>query len=150
MALLLRTVLVSMALAASQAPVAAAPGGAAGEPAAATSSLTALKSLEPGLWQLETPGRAPRQMCVADTAALIQLEHDQPGCSRLVVTNEPKNATVQYNCPRGGWGRTTVRSETASAAVIRTQGISRNAPFDYLFEARRVGTCGAQVVVKQR
>ena len=31
-----------------------------------------------------------------------------------------------------------------------TQGISRNAPFDYVVQARRIGACGVQAALKQR
>jgi hypothetical protein len=113
-------------------------------------SLPALKLLEPGLWQFDVKGRAPKQICVADTAALVQIEHDQAGCSRFVIANEPKSVTVHYSCQGAGWGRTTIRVETPRSVVIQTQGISRNQPFDYLVQARRVGACGAQAVSKQR
>jgi hypothetical protein len=117
---------------------------------AATMSLTALKQLEPGLWQLEVKGRSPRLTCVAEPTALVQIEHDQPNCSRFVIANEPKIATVHYSCQRSGWGRTTVRVETSGAALIQTQGISRNQPFDYSVHAKRVGACVAQAVPKPR
>ncbi len=129
------------------------PGGpAAPPPVAATSpmSLSALKQLEPGLWQLDIRGRAPRQSCIAETTALVQIEHDQPNCSRFVIANEPKSATVHYSCQRAGWGRTTVRVENPGAATIQTQGISKNQPFDYSVQARRIGSCGAQAALRQR
>ncbi len=156
MALLWRAILVSAVAAGSQALAVPAPAPVvpaappAGSAPVSVMSLVALKTLEPGLWQLEVQGKAPRQMCVAEAAALVQVEHDQPGCSRFVISNEPKSATIHYSCQRAGWGRTTVRVETASAAVIHTQGISRNAPFDYSVQARRLGGCGAQAALKQR
>lgn len=113
-------------------------------------SLAALKLLEPGLWQLDVKGRPPRQMCVADPMTLVQVEHDQPGCSRFVIANEPKAATVHYSCQRAGWGRTTVRAETPRAATIQTQGIARNAPFEYSVQAKRIGGCGVQASAKRR
>jgi len=106
--------------------------------------LAALRQLEPGLWQLAIKGRAPRTVCVGDVAGLMQVEHDQPGCSRFVIANEPRSATVHYSCQRAGWGRTTVRVESSTTAVIQTQGISRNQPFEYVVQARRVGACGGQ------
>jgi hypothetical protein len=123
------------------------PPDAAAAPAA-TMSLTALKLLEPGLWQLEIKGRAPRFTCVAEPTALVQIEHDQPNCSRFVIANDPKSATVHYSCQRSGWGRTTVRVETTDAALIQTQGISKNQPFDYSVHAKRVGACGVQATPK--
>ena len=151
MAWLLRMVGISVVMTASQALAAPASAPApAASVAPPAMSLAALKSLEPGLWQIDVEGRSPRQMCIADTSALVQVEHDQPGCSRFVIANEPKVSTVHYSCQRAGWGRTTVRVETASSAVIRTQGISRNAPFEYTLQARRVGACGAVAAAKQR
>lgn len=113
-------------------------------------SLTALKQLETGLWQLDVKGRAPRQMCVVDPVNLVQVEHDRPGCSRFVIANGPKISTVHYSCQGAGWGRTTVRVETPRTAVIQTQGIARNAPFDYIVEARRIGACAGQAVAHRR
>lgn len=119
-------------------------------PASGGMSLTALKQIETGLWQLEVKGRPPRMMCVADPLSLVQIEHDQTGCSRFVVANEPRSSTVHYSCQRNGWGRTTIRVETPRLVSIQTQGISRNAPFDYLVEGRRVGECTAQSAARQR
>lgn len=157
MAVAVRIVMVGMGLAASaawgistfaQAP--ATPAAPSAPAASATMSLIALKQLEPGLWQLDIKGRAPKLSCVAETTALVQVEHDQPNCSRFVIANEPKSATVHYSCQRAGWGRTTVRVETSSAATIQTQGISKNQPFDYAVHAKRVGACGAQTALKER
>lgn len=131
-----RVGMLSLVLAA--APVGAEPVGPALAP---EMSLTAIKQLEAGLWQLDVKGQVPRMMCIADPLALLQIEHEQAGCSRFVIANEPKSATVHYSCQKAGWGRTTVRSETPRAATIQTQGIARNAPFDYSVQARRVGPC---------
>jgi len=79
---------------------------------------------------------------VADGSDLIQVVHDQSGCSRFVVANEAKSATVHYSCQAAGWGRTTIRVETPRSAQVQTQGIAKNAPFDYTLVARRVGACG--------
>lgn len=108
---------------------------------AAPPTLDALKTLEPGTWQLDVAGRPSRQLCLADPAALVQIEHEQTGCSRLVVANEARSATVQYTCQGAGWGRSTVRVVTPRQVSISTQGIARNAPFDYEVSARKVGGC---------
>jgi len=113
-------------------------------------SLAALNQLETGLWQLEVKGKATRQLCVADPVNLVQVEHGQLGCSRFVIANDPKSSTVHYSCQGAGWGRTTVRIETPRMAAIHTQGIARNAPFDYTVEARRIGACSAQTAARQR
>jgi hypothetical protein len=106
--------------------------------------LSALARLEPGLWQLRdlnNPG-AQQSICVADPAALLQLRHRNAPCSRLVIADGERAATVHYTCPAGGFGRTEVRVETPRLVQIDTQGIVDNAPFAYRAEARRIGVCG--------
>jgi len=108
--------------------------------------LSALARLEPGLWQLrnlEDESARPQSICVADPSVLMQVQHRNSPCSRLVIDNGANTATVHYTCPAGGFGRTTLRAETSRLAKIDTQGISGNAPFAYRAEARRVGACGA-------
>ena len=107
--------------------------------------LSALARLEPGLWQLrnlEDNRVATQSICVADPAILMQVQHRNSPCSRLVIENDATGATVHYTCPAGGFGRTSLRVETPRLAKIDTQGISGNAPFAYRAEARRVGACG--------
>lgn len=119
---------------------------AAAAPLANESGIAALDQIEAGQWQLQEVGRsgAPRQMCIADPAALIQLEHAGVHCTRIVVSDEPRSATVHYTCPGAGNGRTTIRLETRSAFHIDTQGIAGGAPFDMAFEAKRMGACPAR------
>lgn len=148
MALLRRLMLLLIVPAASYAFAAPVPTPAPA--ASAPMSLVALQQLETGLWQLDVKGRAPKQLCVSDPMALVQIEHDQPGCSRFVIANDPKSSTVHYSCQRAGWGRTTVRVETPRTATIQTQGIARNAPFDYSVQAKRLGSCGTQISSRQR
>lgn len=138
--------IVGLSLLLTAAQLSAAPGTVAGD----GMSLTALNEIESGLWQLEVKGQAPRQLCVADPLVLMQIEHEQSGCSRFVIANDAKAATVHYSCQRSGWGRTTVRVATPRSATIQTQGIARNAPFDYVVQARRVGDCSPQVTARQR
>lgn len=114
-------------------------------PAQDPTKLTALDRLEPGLWQirqLADSDARPKSICVADPAMLIQVEHRNSPCSRLVIANEAESATVHYTCPAHGFGRTSVRVETSRLAKIDTQGIVDNLPFAYRAEARRVGACG--------
>lgn len=104
----------------------------------------ALARLEPGLWllrDLEDVGAAPQAICLADAAALTQVEHRAAACSRTLVDNGSKAATVHYTCPLNGFGRTTVRVETSKLAQIETQGIKGNVPFSHRLEARRTGAC---------
>jgi hypothetical protein len=129
----------------------AAPAAPSAPAAPATVSVPdALKQLEPGSWQIEVEGRPNRQLCLADPMALVQIEHDQTGCTRFVVANEPRSATVQYSCARAGWGRSTLRVSTPRQVSISTQGIARNAPFDYKVAAHRVGECSAAGTVSSR
>lgn len=103
--------------------------------------LLALDQLETGLWQIDVKGKPPRQICVTDPMAFIQLEHNAPSCSRFVIQNDPRTATVHYSCNAIGWGRTTVRLETARVVEIDTQGILAKASFQYSAEARKIGAC---------
>jgi hypothetical protein len=133
--------MVATLLTAAQTPISAP---ALAPPPAATTplALAALDQLEAGLWQLDAVDRPSKQICVANGRELIQVAHDQSGCSRFVIANDPKVATVHYSCQGAGWGRTTIRVETARSAQVQTQGIVKNAPFDSTLTARRVGPCG--------
>ena len=139
-----------LSLALTTAQAVAAPAAAPPPAAPSQMSLAALKLLEAGLWQLDVKGRTPRLMCITDPIVLVQVEHEQPGCLRFVIANEPKSSTVHYSCQRAGWGRTTIRVETPRVATIMTQGIARNEPFDYAVQARRVGGCGNQAAARRR
>ena len=116
-----------------------------GSPAAAQkgAGLTAIAKLEPGLWQLRVldTSEQPRSICVADPGMLMQVQHRNSPCARVVLSNDVKGATVHYTCPANGFGRTSVRVETPRLAKIDTQGIMGNAPFAYRAEARKVGAC---------
>lgn len=126
---------------------------AAPTPAQGPGKLTALARLEPGLWQirdLADRSAAPKSLCVADPDILTQVEHRSAPCSRLVLSNDERSATVHYTCPAHGFGRTSVRVESSRLAKIDTQGIIDNAPFAYRAEARRVGACGGGGVKRSR
>lgn len=106
--------------------------------------LTALSQLEPGLWEIReigNPGAAPQSICVADLGLLMQVRHGSSTCSRVIVANQPNNATVHYTCPSNGFGHTSIRVETPRLAKIDTQGLVGNVPFAYRAEARRIGAC---------
>ena len=105
--------------------------------------LSALAKLEAGLWQLRNldDRRELPPICIGDRNLLMQVQHRNSPCSRLVIANDARGATVQYTCPAGGFGRTSIRVETPRLAQIDTQGIVENAPFAYRAEARRVGPC---------
>jgi hypothetical protein len=107
--------------------------------------LAALSKLEHGFWQLRDldTGQTLPPICVADPAMLMQLQHRNSPCSRLVISSDAQSATVHYTCPANGFGRTSLRVETPRLAQIDTQGISGNAPFAYRVEARRIGPCAS-------
>jgi hypothetical protein len=116
-------------------------------------TLLALTSVESGQWQLRGLDRGPvpaTSMCVSDPRSLIQLRHPKAQCSRFVIANDPRTATVHYTCPGAGHGQTTIRVETPRLIQIESQGIADQAPFSLRMEARKVGNCGAQTSVLRR
>ena len=108
--------------------------------------LSAFAKLQPGLWQFREIGNAAaarRSICVADPGTLLQIQHGNEPCARLVISDTAAGATVHYTCPANGFGRTTVKVETPRLLKLDTQGIIDNAPFAYRAEARRLGDCPA-------
>jgi hypothetical protein len=101
----------------------------------------ALRPLETGLWQFDSPGRPPQLFCLTDPTILFQLAHNGPACRRFVIANAVGEATVHYSCGAAGWGRTTIRVETPRLAQISTQGIRQRRPFAFEGEARHIGDC---------
>jgi hypothetical protein len=108
-------------------------------------AIAALGQIEPGQWQLRerkgTQTVGTRRLCVADAASLLQIRHSGANCSRYVIENTPKSATVHYTCPGAGHGRTSIRVENPRLVQIASQGIADNAPFDVALEGRRLGDC---------
>lgn len=108
--------------------------------------LVALANVEQGAWELHEIGRprAPR-LCVSDVSELLQLRHrGGAGCSRFVIANQPREATIHYTCPGAGHGRTVVAVETPRIVRVETAGIANDAPFDLRMEARSVDRCPAR------
>ncbi len=103
--------------------------------------LEALAKLEPGRWQLRELDGPARSICLADPAALVQLEHEGVSCEKEVLASEAGAATVEYTCPGRGFGRTSIRVETPRLARIDTQGFADGRPFAYRVEARKLGAC---------
>lgn len=104
----------------------------------------ALERLEPGLWRLrdlDDVRRTHGPVCLGDPHLLLQLQHRNSPCSRLVVAQDGRSATVHYTCPAAGFGQTLLKIETPRLVQIDTQGISNKAPFSYRVEARREGSC---------
>ena len=123
-----------LALGASLAVVAA--------PALAQASLAMLDSLDKGGWELRfRDGSTARKVCVRSGREFIQLRHRGSGCNRFVVEDGAREVTIQYTCRGNGYGRTSIRKETASLVQIDSQGIADGKPFEFSAEARRTGAC---------
>lgn len=105
--------------------------------------IAALDLIAPGQWSLHEIGSSdpPASLCVREAGSLLQLRHGGVSCSRFVVDQGPREATVHYTCPGQGYGRTTLSVEDAGVVRVQTQGLLRGAPFDFDYEARRVGAC---------
>ncbi|MFN3945470.1 MAG: DUF3617 domain-containing protein [Allosphingosinicella sp.] len=129
-----RAMIALAALLTAAAPAATqAPGG-----------LAVLARMEPGLWTLkDRDGARPLpSICIAqDRGMLMQIQHGSAACTRLVIAQDAKSATVHYTCPGAGFGRTSLRLETPRLARIDSQGIHDGAPFAFRAEARRAGPC---------
>lgn len=112
-------------------------------PASAQSdSLSMLEGLTKGEWTIKhRDGSADKRICVKTGRELIQLRHDDPGCSRFVVEDGASKVTVQYTCPGNGYGRTNIRKETGALIQIESQGIASGQPFQFAAEGRRTGSC---------
>ncbi len=105
--------------------------------------LTALQGLQPGQWEIRSAedSTASRSVCLTDPKLLLQLRHFGQACSRFVITNDPRIATVHYSCAAAGNGQTTIRVETPRLIQLQSQGIANHAPFSFSAEGRRVGEC---------
>lgn len=110
--------------------------GAAGPP-------EALKTAMPGLWEIsgQPLSQNPVRLCVADLASLAQIEHRRSRCTRVVIRDKPTMTEIHYTCAGGGFGRTTMKLITPRSLRVETQGIAGSAPFNYVFQARRIGDC---------
>lgn len=109
--------------------------------------LSVLSRLEPGLWVLRDRdgSRSLPSICLrGDRELVMQIQHGQAACTRLVIASDAKGATVHYTCPGAGFGRTSVRVETPRLLKIDSQGVHEGAPFAFRAEARRVGACAAR------
>lgn len=104
--------------------------------------LKMLGTLAKGEWTIKQRGGTPdRKICVKSGAELIRLMHRESGCNQFVVEDGAARVTVQYTCPGNGYGRTSIRRETAALVQLESQGIHDGMPFQFLAEARRTGPC---------
>ena len=95
-----------------------------------------------GMWEVSgVPGAGPQRVCLADPALLAQYEHRRASCTRVVIRDAQTLAEVHYTCSGGGFGTSKIGSITPRSFRIETQGISGDAPFHYVLQARRVGNC---------
>jgi len=94
-----------------------------------------------GLWEVSRAEGGRRNICVPDPLLLAQYEHLRSNCSRDVIRDQQSRAEIHYTCQGGAFGQTTVQLLTPRSLRIETQGISDNAPFHYVLQARRVGNC---------
>jgi len=116
--------------------------GAAVPTVAVAPDVPVLGRLQDGLWELRFRDGSPgRRVCWHDPWRLIQLEHPDLACDRLVIENSPDAASVQYTCRGKGYGRTTIRRESSQLLQLETQGVAGGLPFVMTGEGRRVGDC---------
>jgi hypothetical protein len=110
---------------------------------AAAGQPSALSQTAGGLWEVTgAPGSSqPIRQCVADTRQLAQFEHRGLPCPRTILSDSGVNAVIQYNCAASGFGTSKVTVITPRSLRIETQGISGGLPFNYVIQARRVGSC---------
>jgi hypothetical protein len=94
-----------------------------------------------GLWEVSRANGGRRNICVPDPIVLAQYENLRASCSRNVIRNQQARAEIHYTCAGGAFGQSTVELITPRSLRIETQGISDNAPFHYVLQARRIGNC---------
>jgi hypothetical protein len=94
-----------------------------------------------GLWEISRSDGGRRNICVADPVVLAQYEHLRGRCSRDVIRDQRGLAEISYSCAGGGFGQSRVEQVTPRSLRIETQGISGDAPFHYVLQARRIGEC---------
>lgn len=104
-----------------------------------------LSQATPGLWELRRiPDGKPVRQCVADVAALAQVERSGEKCARNLVSRDGASSVFRYRCSAGDFGQSTLTVVTPRSLTIETQGISGGLPFNYVVNARRIGDCGAR------
>ena len=94
-----------------------------------------------GLWEVSRSDGGRRNVCVPDPVVLAQYEHLRSSCARDIIRNQQSRAEIHYTCRGGAFGQSTVELITPRSLRIETQGISNNAPFHYVLQARRIGNC---------
>ena len=111
-------------------------------PALAQGTMSLVRSLEKGAWDVRyRDGAKSQRICVKSGRELIQLRHPGADCRHIEVGSDATRVTVQYTCRGNGYGRTSIRRETSGLVQLQGQGIADGVPFDFTAEARRVGSC---------
>ncbi len=114
----------------------------AGPLAASEATSKLFGDLRLGAWEIRERGSDRIQrVCLRSERDLVQLRHRGQACRRIVVDDNATNATIQYSCGAAGYGRTSIRKETAELVQIRSDGFEKGAPFSIEAEGRRVGNC---------
>ena len=110
--------------------------------ALAASQPSVLSQISGGLWEVSGAAGAPAtRLCVANPAALAQIEHRGGSCTRTIVRNDAQSAIIEYSCGPRGFGHSELRVLTPRSVRIETQGIASNVPFSYVAQARRKADC---------
>lgn len=110
--------------------------------AAQARGLAMLGRLTKGEWTIKfRDGEPDRKICVRSGQELIQLRHTDRGCSQFIIEDADAKVAVQYTCPNNGFGRTSIRKETAGLVQLESQGIEGGLPFQFSAEARQTGPC---------
>ena len=118
---------------------------AAAAGAALAAGPTALSQAKPGVWELRRlPDGKPVRQCVADVAALAQVERSGEKCARNLVSRDGASSVFRYRCAAGDFGQSTLTVVTPRSLTIETQGISGGLPFNYVVHARRIGDCAGR------
>lgn len=115
---------------------------AAGPVLGAGAGLAMLDQLTPGTWELgDRSGAIAQRVCVPHGRRLLQLRHPGAACDTYVIEDQPSEVVAQYTCRGRGYGRTHIRRETNRLVQIDGNGIADGLPFEFAYEARRVGDC---------
>ena len=108
----------------------------------AASRPASLMRVEGGLYEIDRIGKGDRpRLCIADPMIFASYEHRARACTRVIISDGPNGAVIHYTCTGGGFGQSTVKALTPRSLRVDTQGIADGAPFQYVFQARRVGDC---------
>ena len=94
-----------------------------------------------GLWEVSRSDGGRRSICIPDPVVLAQYEHLRARCNRDVIRDHGGRAEISYSCAGGGFGQSKIEQITPRSLRIETQGISGDAPFHYVLQARRIGNC---------